>query len=62
MSVTKTVRIELTKEQYRALLAFLRASCPSEAGLPETCGMPTCEDCWDYAFKPKTIPDKGKEG
>ena len=58
------VRIEMTEEQFEKLIDYLRGGCPSDAGLPETCGgMPKCADCWETALKPETIttPD-GKEG
>ena len=57
------IRIEMTEEQFEDLIAFLRGGCPSEVGLPETCGMPTCGECWKASLKPETIPaHKGKEG
>jgi hypothetical protein len=57
------VKIEMTEEQYEKLVDLLSVGCPSRAGLPEKCGaMPGCNECWEAALNPETIPDKGKEG
>jgi hypothetical protein len=71
MSVTKTVRIELTEEQYQRLLDILQGSdyCPpnfERLSIDEAeCHTDGCRAHWDCFFKGEAINPKiveGKEG
>lgn len=62
MSVTKTVRIEMSEELFEKILEQLvENNCPSKFDLPErACREVGCEECWREAINPKII--EGKEG